>query len=262
MLFEALAEGVPRFREAGLLDMAYIFTFDEVSENRFDSIRDIHGEIKRLYPGIPLMTTAYDDSYGIDSGLDPYVDIWVPGINVYNQTTPAIAATRERGREIWWYITAGPDEPYPNVRIEDAAVEHRLLMGFMPYRAGSDGFLYWCLNQWTETVNRGPPHQRPRHRHRQVQRRRHHLLPRPGWAGPLDTHEEHAGRAGGLRVPVAARAGRSEGPQRRARGRGRMAEAALAIDDRLGSLTDYSRNPEDLLEARREIAALLAEANR
>ena len=41
----------------------------------------------------------------------------------------------------------------------------------------------------------------------------------------------------------------------------KRAEAALAIDDRLGSLTDYSRNPEDLLEARREIAALLAEAN-
>ena len=264
VLFEALAEGVPRFREAGLLDMAYIFTFDEVSENRFDSIRDIHGEIKRLYPGIPLMTTAYDDSYGIDSGLDPYVDIWVPGINVYNQTTPAVAAARERGREIWWYITAGPDEPYPNVRIEDGAVEHRLLMGFMPYRAGSDGFLYWCLNQWTETVNRGPLTNA-----RGTGTGRYNgagIIFYPGPDGPVPSIrmknmrdgledyeylwllEQAAGkvRRGELEVP--------EGWLERA-------GAALAIDDRLGSLTDYSRSPEDLLEARREIAALLAEAN-
>ena len=264
-LFEALAEGVPRFREAGLLDMAYMFTFDEVSENRFESIMDIHGEIKRLYPEIPLMTTAYDDSYGIDTGLDPYVDIWVPGINAYNQTTPGVAAARERGREIWWYITAGPDEPYPNVRIEDGAVEHRLLMGFMPYRAESDGFLYWCLNQWSETVNRGPLTNA-----RGAGTGRYNgagVIFYPGPDGPVASIRMKNMRDGledfeylWLLEQAAAkvRSGELEVPE----GWLERAGAALAIDDRLGSLTDYSRDPVDLLKARRKIAALLAEANR
>lgn len=265
VLFEALAEGVPRFREAGLLDMGYMFTFDEVSENRFESIMDIHGEIKRLYPEIPLMTTAYDDSYGIDTGLDPYVDIWVPGINAYNQTTPGVAAARERGREIWWYITAGPDEPYPNVRIEDGAVEHRLLMGFMPYRAESDGFLYWCLNQWSETVNRGPLTNA-----RGAGTGRYNgagVIFYPGPDGPVASIRMKNMRDGLedfeylwlLEQAVEkVRSGELEVPE----GWLERAGTALAIDDRLGSLTDYSRDPEDLLKERRGIATLLAEANR
>ena len=264
VLFDALAKGVPLFEKAGLLDMGYIFTFDEVGENRFDSIKDIHGEIKRLYPTIPLMTTAYDDSYGMDSGLDPYVDIWVPGINVYNQTTPAIAAARERGREIWWYITAGPDHPYPNILIEGPAVDHRLLMGFIPYKLKSDGFLYWCLNQWTETVTRGPL---TNARGKAVgSYNGAGIVFYPGPAGPVPSIRMKNMRDGLEdfeylwlleQAVAAARRGEVDLPaawQRRA-------ETALEIDV-VRSVSDYNRDPGALIAARRELAELLAQAAR
>ena len=264
VLFDALARGVPIFEKAGLLDLAYIFTFDEVGENRHESIVDIHGEIKRLYPTIPLMTTAYDRSYGMDTGLDPYVDIWVPGINAYAQTTPAIKAARERGREIWWYIHSGPDAPYPNVRIEDSGVEGRLLMGFMPFESKSDGFLYWCLNQWAETITRGP-----------LTNARGKgagayngagIIFYPGPDGPMPTIRMKNMRDGLEdfeylwmleQATAKVRSGEIDVPE----GWLGRAEAALAVDI-VRSVADYDREPEKLLTARREIAGLLAEAGR
>ncbi len=177
VILDALAEYVPKLEQAGLLDMAYIYGFDEIDKNHFAAAMDILGEIKRRYPKLPIMTTARDKSFGIDNGLDAVVDIWVPATSVYDGRSSSIQKARARGRQVWWYICCGPRHPYANWWIEYPATDHRLIMGFMAHKFQTDGFLYYALNLWqtyhndpdnpagnattpttpyTETMNSGP----------------------------------------------------------------------------------------------------------
>ena len=268
-MLDTLAVALPRFEAAGMKDMLHIFGFDEVGENTHAAMKDIYGEVKERWPWLPLMTTAYDRSYGLDSGLDEYVDAWIPSVNAYAQSTAAIDAARARGRKIWWYIHSGPDDPYPNFLIEDTPSESRLLMGFIAHKSGSDGFLYWYVSQWQETVTRGPlTNARGRGA---GSYNGSGVIFYPGPDGPVSTIRMKAIRDGLedyeylwlLKQAVEKARGDVVGSGERQVPDDWLtrAEAALAIDDALVvSVADYSKNPEDLLTARRQIAELLVQA--
>jgi hypothetical protein len=149
-ILDTLAEYVPELQKAGLLNMAYIYGFDEVSKNQFAAVKDIYGEIKKRYPKIPLMTTAYDESFGKNTGLDSVVDVWVPLTAKYDKLGPQIQEARARGRQVWWYICCGPRHPYANWFIEYPAADHRLIMGFMAHKFRTQGFLYYALALWSQ----------------------------------------------------------------------------------------------------------------
>ena len=194
----------------------------------------------------------------------------MPTVSAYAQSTSAIEAARARGREIWWYIHAGPDDPYPNFLIEDAPTESHSLMGFIAYKSGSDGFLYWYVSMWQETVTRGPlTNARGKG---SGSYNGSGVIFYPGPDGPVPTIRMKAIRDGLedyeylwlLEQAIERVSGDPEGA-------GKLvpddwltrAEAALAIDDGLVvSVADYSRDPRDLLTARREIAKLLVQAGR
>ena len=76
------------------------------------------------------------------------MDVWVPLTPKYDSTGEAIAAARQRGRQVWWYVCCGPHHPYANWFVEYTAAEHRLLMGFMPQKFGCQGFLHYSMNLW------------------------------------------------------------------------------------------------------------------
>lgn len=147
-ILNELARVVPEYRKAGILDRAYLYGFDEAGPEKFAAMRDILGEIKKTYPEIPIMTTAYDNSYGVDSGLDSCVDIWVPLTDKVPLTRHAIAEARKRGKEVWWYICIAPTAPYANLMIEYPAIDGRLLMGMMSLKYRPQGFLYYCVSMW------------------------------------------------------------------------------------------------------------------
>lgn len=151
-IMNALEKWVPIYEKAGLLDMAYLYGFDEIGANEFAAVKDIFGEIKKRYPRISLMTTAYDHTFGRDSGLDEVVDVWVPLTPKFEESANAREQARARGRHVWWYICCAPKAPYANWFIESPAAEHRLVMGLMPYRFQSEGFLYYCLAMWRTYV--------------------------------------------------------------------------------------------------------------
>ena len=143
---------VPRLRREGLLRYAYLYGYDEVPAANFPVMAKVFGSIKKAYPDIPLMTTAYDHSYGMDTGLVGKVDRWVP-------LTPRfipekVAEARARGMDVWWYICIGPKHPYCNWLIEYPAIEARLLMGAMTAKYRPGGFLYYALTRWP--VNKAP----------------------------------------------------------------------------------------------------------
>jgi len=279
---DLLATYVPKLEKAGLLDMAYIYGFDEIRANQFAAVKDIFGEIKKRYPTIPLMTTAYDHSYGRDTGLDEFVDIWVPLTQKYGETGPAIAAARQRGRQVWWYVCCGPRHPFANWFVEYTAAEHRLLMGFMPHKFACQGFLHYSMNLWlsnrdvtgpdgktrrqrnapfAEAVNRGPLTNSDGKSWTEYNG--DGLIFYPGPDGPVPTIRMKCIRDGledyeYLWLLKTAVADVKAGKRKASPDWLKRAEAALAVDPSLvASLTKYSTRGSDLLAARRAIAQLL-----
>jgi len=148
---------VPRLQAEGLLEYAYLYGYDEVPAKAFPVIAKVFGEIKKAHPALPLMTTAYDDGFGLDTGLAGRVDAWVPLTPKYDPER--VAKARAAGMDVWWYICIGPKHPYCNWLIEYPAIEARLLMGAMTAKYQPGGFLYYALTRWP--VNKAPITQGP-----------------------------------------------------------------------------------------------------
>ena len=105
---DMLEEAVPRLKEAGLLEGAYVYGFDECEENEYAAIADIFGEIKRRWPEVKTMTTAYDYTYGLKTGLADVVDVWVPLTMKYDEMLANVGLARARGEDVWWYVCLAP----------------------------------------------------------------------------------------------------------------------------------------------------------
>ncbi len=265
-----LEEAVPRLKQAGLLDGAFVYGFDECEENEFAAIKDIFSEIKKRWPELKTMTTAYDYTYGIKTGLADVIDIWVPLTQKYDKTMDQIKLARQRGEEVWWYVCMGPEHPYANWFVEYSAAEHRLLMGFMPWKFKSPGFLHYSLNYWKT----GPVHTSyPEHLNKGPltnydgkswgDTNGDGLIIYPGDNGPIVTIRMKNIRDGLEDYEYLlllknqmdlVKQGKKKCPE------GWLAEAqeVIAIPDNVvKSLTEYSRKGSDVIEVRNKIAKLI-----
>lgn len=152
---ERLQKAYARAKELGLLDQAYIYGCDEVATNYFSRVEEAAARIKAACPGVPVMTTTYDHSYGMRSGINS-VDAFCPLTPKYD--AEKVAAARAAGKQVWWYICCGPHHPYANMFIEYPAIEGRLLMGAMTAKERPDGFLYYQISIWNseKPITAGP----------------------------------------------------------------------------------------------------------
>jgi hypothetical protein len=147
---------VPKLREAGVLKDAYIYCFDEIQEQTYYSAKTILEEVKRLYPEIPIVTTAFDETFGKKSGLESCIDIRVPGEKSYETYQERIQELRRNGKKVWYYTCMY--RPGMNFLLEAAASAPRLLVGLNQYKQESDGFLYYQTTKWdgAQIVDKGP----------------------------------------------------------------------------------------------------------
>lgn len=139
---------IPEIRKRGLMPCAYVYGFDEVKPEKFPQMKDVFGDIKTRWPDLQIMTTAYDHSFGLESGLADVVDIWVPLTPRYVANIGNVERARAQGRQIWWYTCCGPRHPYCNWFVEYPAIEARLLMGEQAFFSGAEGYLYYQLSRW------------------------------------------------------------------------------------------------------------------
>ncbi len=138
---------IQRAHEAGIPDEAlWFYGYDEVGEERRAEMITNSKELKERYPQIGIMTTAVFPDLGARDELAQTIDAWVPQTPIYEKYKGTIAATRARGKEVWWYICNGPQHPYANWFVEYPAIEARLLMGMMAWKYQPDGFLHYALN--------------------------------------------------------------------------------------------------------------------
>jgi hypothetical protein len=146
------SKNLPRFREAytkardlGLLKHAYIYGCDEASAELFPQVQNAARLLKAEFPGVPIMTTTYDQSYGMQSVITA-MDAFCPLTPSFDPDKAARA--RAAGKQVWWYICCGPHHPHANMFIEYPAIEARLLMGAMTAKYRPDGFLYYEISIW------------------------------------------------------------------------------------------------------------------
>ena len=124
---------------------AYIYGCDELPKDRFASANWAMQELRREFPDVPIMTTAYDSNYGVGSPLSGF-DRFVPLTSRFDAEKADKA--RKSGRKVWWYICCGPKAPYANMFIEGDGIEPRMLMGAQTVKFRPDGFLYYQTSIW------------------------------------------------------------------------------------------------------------------
>jgi len=154
-VIDEIRPGYEKAKELGLLNHAYTYGFDERPEDQFPLLERSAEALRKAFPGVILMTTSYDHSYGLNSVVKT-IDAWTPLTPSFD---PARAdEARAQGKRVWWYICCGPHHPFANWFVEYPAIDARLLMGAMTAKQRPDGFLYYSLTIWNENkpIESGP----------------------------------------------------------------------------------------------------------
>ena len=141
---------VPVLKKTKFYKDCYIYCFDEITVSQAFAAKQIMSLVKTKYPDIPIMTTAYDPTFGKDPkfGLDSCIDIWVPKIGTYVKNLENAKIARKHGKKIWWYVCNRPLPPTVNLLLASTTSASRLLLGILANKYKPDGFLYYQVANW------------------------------------------------------------------------------------------------------------------
>ena len=134
-------------KERGLLERAYLYGCDEIGARVFPNAKWAISEMRKRYPGVPLMTTADDQDFGKGSELSE-MDIFVPITPKYHRNFAKVEPARASGHQVWWYVCNFPIGPYANFFLEHDGLEPRMLMGAQTVLYRPQGFLFYSLAIW------------------------------------------------------------------------------------------------------------------
>ncbi|MFH1199104.1 MAG: glycoside hydrolase domain-containing protein [Candidatus Omnitrophota bacterium] len=126
-------------KEKGWSANAYAYIFDET----FYRVKEVTALIHKADPGIKNLLTMPPDPEYKD------IDIWCPRINNFDPAS--VEPLKAKGKEVWTYI-AGTTRPYPNLNLDVAAIEPRILP-WICWKFNIGGLLYWSMNWWSTNVN-------------------------------------------------------------------------------------------------------------
>ena len=150
--FRRLDQSYAKAKELGLLEHAYLYGADEIPKKDFDKVAVAAKCMKERYPGVPLLTTAYDESFGAGKSPLAGIDWHCPLTDRYD--LQRAEAGRAAGHKVWWYVSNLPLTSWANMFVEKEPVETRLLMGAMAEKMKVDGFLFYAICSWKN--NRKP----------------------------------------------------------------------------------------------------------
>ena len=138
-------EYAKRLHKMGLIDKAYIYTWDEGKIGN-PLVAKVAKMVHQADPGLKNMVCyhgMWDPTDNPEWGKD--IDIWCFQIAHYDEVKRM--ALEKAGKEIWMYVS-GPGGPYPNLAIDFPAIDPRIIP-WMCWKYNIKGFLYWCVNYWT-----------------------------------------------------------------------------------------------------------------
>ncbi len=150
----------------GWSERFYFYVFDEPSNKEWDNIKQLCEFVRKHGPNLQVLLTA---GYGATGNyrthaptpegaayrdLANYIKIWVPHIDCFDE--PFLRTRKAAGDQVWMYVCISTiGKTYPDIwRIDWTGVSHRAI-GWWLWRYECDGFLYWCVNYWTD--DKGKP---------------------------------------------------------------------------------------------------------
>ena len=128
---------VDEWKKRGFSDNVYIYGIDEaVGEEMYNLLKDIYAEVKKSLPNAKIMQTGLCNQPEM-VGL---IDIWCPKNEIAWE--PFFQERRKAGDILWMYVCCSPVPPYPNLLVDEPAIDHRVLF-WQTKQIGATGFLYW-----------------------------------------------------------------------------------------------------------------------
>lgn len=160
-----LRQRIAALQVGGRFAKGYFYPLDEpVTKEAYDRLLAMAARLRRLEPRYRLVTpffrnpdwdgklTAYDLLTGVDT-------IWCPNehfLDLHAKTRPILAARKQAGEDIWWYVCCGPGAPYNNFFVDMPALAHRTLF-WNQKREGVEGLLYWSTTWWNPDAGARDP---------------------------------------------------------------------------------------------------------
>lgn len=136
-------------RQEGTADRAFIYGYDEIrssDKKAFESMKKSYGNLKAKFPELTTMATALDYSLGEKTNIQNELDVWIIPPNNFMGAGEAARRIRSHGKQLWYYPCNWPFPPSANLLLENQATATRIMLGFMPWKYQSDGFLYYATH--------------------------------------------------------------------------------------------------------------------
>ena len=140
---------VAELRRHGLADKAYFYGFDERREDYDEAIRAICGALKERFPEVKTFTTAaymFEKRRNVPLDYRDHMDWYCPLTPRYD--LELADRLRTVGKQVWWYVCCGPKYPHANFAAVDYPLIEGRILSWLTYRYRSDGLLYWHVNYW------------------------------------------------------------------------------------------------------------------
>jgi hypothetical protein len=153
---EALKALVTRVIERGWFSKGYFYPLDEpVNKDAYDRLAAMCDRLREAEPRYRIVTPFHTNP-NFGEGLTPFdlmlgkVSIWCANTGYFDAEPTArarLAARKNVGEGLWWYVCCGPGAPYNNFFVDMPGMSHRVLF-WQQKREGVDGLLYWNTTYW------------------------------------------------------------------------------------------------------------------
>jgi len=120
----------------------YIYGPDEPRSTDYPFLRDLYARLREAVPEFPIMQTIGDPNPQELVGL---VDIWCP--LTARVDTEFYRNRLQAGDTLWTYVCCSPKPPFANFFVDQPAIDHRVLF-WQARKLGATGVLYWCVCWW------------------------------------------------------------------------------------------------------------------
>jgi hypothetical protein len=149
MLLARLPGIVEQLRKQGILDCAYLYTYDELTAAHYEQVLPFLAACRHAAPSLKVVLPFFRDN-PVDS-LGAYVDVWCPHFHWVAKNLETVRALQRSGAEVWWYFTESK-APLPNVTIDAPTLSHRVIF-WLTFHFGFTGLLHWETCYWGPSMN-------------------------------------------------------------------------------------------------------------
>jgi hypothetical protein len=116
---------------------------DEPVDANADSYKSIAALVKKYAPELRTLDASYTTK------IAGAVNIWVPHLNVFQQSYSFFQDRKKAGDEVWFYTCVAAQGEYANRFIEVPLIKTRLLH-WINFKYGATGYLHWAYNFWDD----------------------------------------------------------------------------------------------------------------